>query len=245
MITKSKLKLIKSLSRKKYREEHQLFVVEGYKSIRELINSGIYTEVLLVTEGNHKLDDFDPDVISVKEMNNISNYTTAPGYLAVFKMIPKTETPDKGKILVLDDVKDPGNLGTIIRLADWFNIQHIICSEETVDMYNTKCVQASMASLSRVQIHYTELATFLNNTSLPIFVTAMDGKNVYETTLPQDAIIIMGNESHGISNEIQKLGKAISIPQYGTIQKTESLNVATATSLILGEWLRTTTITEK
>ncbi len=245
MITKSKLKLIKSLSRKKYREEHQLFVVEGYKSIRELIKSGLQTEILCVTEGNHKLDEYDPSLIGVKEMNNISNYTTSPGYLAVFKMIPKTRMPVQGKVLVLDDVKDPGNLGTIIRLADWFNIPHIVCSKETVDVYNSKSVQASMASLSRVQIHYTDLGTFLKNTTLPIYITAMNGHNVYKENLPQEGIIVMGNESHGIRPEIQTLGKAISIPQYGTIQKTESLNVATATSLILGEWLRTTSITEK
>ncbi|QJP34249.1 RNA methyltransferase [Nonlabens sp. Ci31] len=242
MITKSKLKLIKSLHRKKIREEHQLFIVEGYKSIRELLNSGLIAADILIVSGNHQLDAIEPEIISAKDMNILSNLKTAPGYLAVFKMNKKQELPKTGKIIVLDDVKDPGNLGTIIRLADWFGIEHIVCSMETVDVYNSKSVQASMASLARVQIHYTNLKEYLSNSLLPIFPTAMGGTSIYTATLPEQGIIIMGNESHGISEDLLATGTPISIPQYGKLQNTESLNVAMATSVILGEWLRSSSI---
>jgi TrmH family RNA methyltransferase len=242
MITKSKLKLIKSLNRKKIREEHQLFIVEGYKSIRELLNSGLIAEDILIVSGSHQLDDLEPEIISAKDMDILSNLKTAPGYLAVFKMIQKQELPKTGKIIALDDVKDPGNLGTIIRLADWFGIEHIVCSNETVDVYNSKSVQATMASLARVQVHYTNIKEYLSNSLLPIFPTVMGGTSIYMGTLPEQGIIIMGNESHGISEELLAIGTPISIPQYGKLQNTESLNVAMATSVILGEWLRSSSI---
>ncbi|MFT6798178.1 MAG: TrmH family RNA methyltransferase [Nonlabens sp.] len=242
MITKSKLKLIKSLNRKKIREEYQLFIVEGYKSIRELLNSGLIAEDILIVSGNHQLDDLEPEIISAKDMTILSNLKTAPGYLAVFKMNQKQELPMAGKIIALDDVKDPGNLGTIIRLADWFGIEHIVCSNETVDVYNSKSVQASMASLARVQVHYTHLKEYLSNSLLPIFPTAMGGTSIYKEKLPEQGIIIMGNESHGISEELLAIGTPISIPPYGKLQNTESLNVAMATSVILGEWLRSSSI---
>lgn len=240
MITKSKLKLIKSLSRKKTREEHQLFIVEGYKSIRELVNSGLIVQDILITAGNNHLDELDTEIISQKDMTSISSLKTPPGYLAVFKMNKQLELPQVGKIIALDDIKDPGNLGTIIRLADWFGIADIVCSKETVDVYNSKCVQASMASLARVQVHYTDLHEYLKQSILPIYPTAMNGKNIYTSALPEEGIIVMGNESAGVSERILKIGNSISIPQYGDVQETESLNVAMATSLILGEWMRTT-----
>jgi TrmH family RNA methyltransferase len=242
MITKSKLKLIKSLSRKKIREEYQLFIAEGYKSIRELLNSGLIAEDILIVSGNYQLDDLEPEIISAKDMNILSNLKTAPGYLAVFKMNQKQELPKTGKIIALDDVKDPGNLGTIIRLADWFGIEHVVCSNETVDVYNSKSVQATMASLARVQVHYTNLQEYLSNSLLPIFPTVMGGTSIYTEKLPEQGIIIMGNESHGISEELLTIGTPISIPQYGKLQNTESLNVAMATSVILGEWLRSSSI---
>lgn len=242
MITKSKLKLLKSLNRKKNRDAHQLFLVEGYKSIKELIYSGISATDLFITTGNHHLDDLEPAVITSQEMNTLSNFKTPPGYLAVFKMPEKQELPTTGKIIALDDIKDPGNLGTIIRLADWFGIKHIVCSPETVDVFNYKCVQASMASLARVQIHYTDLVSYIETTYLPVFPTLMNGTSIYEMQLPQDGIIIMGNESHGINKNLLQKGAPISIPQYGEQQDTESLNVAMATSLILGEWLRSTSL---
>lgn len=240
MVTKSRLKLIKSLSRKKNRDDHQLFLVEGYKSIQELSQTSLKCQQILVTEGHHALDSLSPDMVSKKEMALISTLKTPPGYLAVFEMPIKNQIKTDGLILALDDVKDPGNLGTIIRLCDWFDMPQIICSPETVDVFNPKCVQASMASLGRVQVDYVELQDYITDAGLDIFPTAMNGTSIYDMELPSTGIIVMGNESAGISQEILEQGTKISIPPYGKQPATESLNVAMATAVILGEWKRST-----
>ena len=239
MITKNKIKQIKGLARKKNRELLGLFVVEGYKSIRELKIAGLSMEEIYVTQNSNELRELNPTIISANEMKSISNLKTPPGYLAVVKMLDKASLPENGLILALDDIQDPGNLGTIIRLADWFDIPHIICSKETVDLYNPKCIQATMASIARVQVHYIDLNFYLEKTSLPIMVTSMDAKSIYGSSLPSNAILVMGSESHGISESIMLKGTQISIPRYGTeSDKTESLNVATATAILLAEWRR-------
>ncbi len=240
MVTKSRLKLIKSLSRKKNREQHQLFVVEGYKSIQELTQTNLELEQILVKDGNHHLDHLNVELISKKEMDQISMMKTAPGYLAVFKIPEELDLPNDELVVALDDIKDPGNLGTIIRMCDWFNVRHIICSLETVDVYNPKCVQASMASLGRVSIHYIDLKEYLKKQKLPLYATAMNAPSVYKTTLPKNGILLMGNESAGVSPELLQMGNTISIPSYGAFSTTESLNVATATSILLAEWRRST-----
>ncbi|KEZ92857.1 TrmH family RNA methyltransferase [Nonlabens ulvanivorans] len=240
MVTKSRLKLLKSLSRKKNRDDHQLFLVEGYKSILELSQTDLVRQQVLVTEGHHALDSLPTDIISKKDMSGVSTLKTPPGYLAVFEMPVKKEINVDGLVVALDDVKDPGNLGTIIRLCDWFDIKQIICSEETVDVFNPKCVQASMASLGRVQVDYVNLEEFLKDAQLDIYTTAMDGTSIYNMSLPENGILVMGNESAGISEEIMSLGSKISIPQYGSQPSTESLNVAMATAVVLGEWRRST-----
>lgn len=240
MVTKSRLKLLKSLSRKKNRDDHQLFLVEGYKSILELSQTALIRQQVLVTEGHHALDSLPTDIISKKEMAGISTLKTPPGYLAVFEMPEKKEINLSGLVVALDNVKDPGNLGTIIRLCDWFDVRQIICSLETVDVFNPKCVQASMASLGRVQVDYINLEEVLSTVPSTIFTTAMDGKSVYDTELPNQGVLVMGNESAGISEEIMSLGNKLSIPQYGSQPHTESLNVAMATAVLLGEWRRST-----
>ncbi|GAL00239.1 tRNA (guanosine(18)-2'-O)-methyltransferase [Nonlabens ulvanivorans] len=240
MVTKSRLKLLKSLSRKKNRDDHQLFLVEGYKSILELSQTDLVRQQVLVTEGHHALDSLPTDIISKKDMSGVSTLKTPPGYLAVFEMPVKKEINVDGLVVALDDVKDPGNLGTIIRLCDWFDIKQIICSEETVDVFNPKCVQASMASLGRVQLDYVNLEEFLKDAQPDIYTTAMDGTSIYNMSLPENGILVMGNESAGISEEIMSLGSKISIPQYGSQPNTESLNVAMATAIVLGEWRRST-----
>ncbi|WP_405350360.1 TrmH family RNA methyltransferase [Nonlabens sp. Asnod3-H03] len=240
MVTKSRLKLLKSLSRKKNRDDHQLFLVEGYKSILELSQTDLVRQQVLVTEGHHALDSLPTDIISKKDMSGVSTLKTPPGYLAVFEMPVKKEFNVDGLVVALDDVKDPGNLGTIIRLCDWFDIKQIICSEETVDVFNPKCVQASMASLGRVQVDYVNLEEFLKDAQPDIYTTAMDGTSIYNMSLPENGILVMGNESAGISEEIMSLGSKISIPQYGSQPSTESLNVAMATAVVLGEWRRST-----
>lgn len=239
MVSKNTLKTIKSLATKKGRETHKQFVVEGYKSVCELLETTLEAVMVLVTEGLDTIEGTQCETITPKEMQQISSLKTAPGYLAIFKMPETHEFPQTGRILVLDDIQDPGNLGTIMRLCDWFGISHIVCSKNTVDHYNPKTVQASMASIGRVHVYYTDLEKYLSQLQLPILVTAMNGTSIYKNALPENAALVLGNESHGVSSAIMNLGKSCTIPQYGT-QTTESLNVATASAIILAEWLRTT-----
>jgi TrmH family RNA methyltransferase len=177
--------------------------------------------------------------ISEAELKKISALATSNSCLAVFKIPKAKEMKESGLILALDDVRDPGNLGTIIRLCDWFGIETLFCSEETVDIYNPKVVQATMGSISRVNVVYGDLENFLVKTKLTVFGTFMDGKNIYQESLPNDGIIVMGNEANGISEAVEKLvTDRIAIPRFGDLQITESLNVATATAIILSEFKR-------
>ncbi len=240
MLIKSRMKIVRSLKRKRNRLQHAAFIVEGYKSIAELVTAGLQAEDIYVTAGNTVLDHLPAQEISAREMAQISQLTTPPGYLAVFKIPQQREFHLKGRTLALDGINDPGNLGTIIRLADWFGIDQIICSPETVDLYNPKSVQATMASLARIPIYYKNLEETLADCDLPVFYADMDGESIYKNPLPAAAIIIMGSESHGVSANLRNLAKAITIPSYGSKNNTESLNVATATSIITAEWLRVT-----
>jgi RNA methyltransferase, TrmH family len=139
----------------------------------------------------------------------------------------------------LDDIRDPGNMGTIIRLCDWFGIQQIVCSEQTVDIYNPKVVQATMGSISRVNVSYLDLERYLTISSKEIFGTFMEGENIYKKQLPQDGIVVLGNEANGISKIIENIiTQKITIPRFGDLQQTESLNVATATAIVLSEFRR-------
>jgi TrmH family RNA methyltransferase len=146
-----------------------------------------------------------------------------------------------GITVVLDAIRDPGNLGTIIRLCDWFGITQLVCSLDTVDCYNPKVIQATMGSIARLPIHYLDIESFLKGTNIPVYTAMMEGANVYQTSLPTNAILIMGNEANGVSSAVQALAThPIAIPQFGTIQATESLNVATATAILLSEFTRIT-----
>ena len=237
-ISKNQLKLITSLSQKKYRQKHKLFVAEGVKVVNELLNSSFELDQLFATE------DFDKQnkncqIISNEELRKISSLKTPNKVLGIFKIPAEKEIGNKGLILVLDDINDPGNLGTIIRLCDWFGITTLVCSNETVDCYNQKVVQSSMGSLTRLAIKYLNLKEYLSNTELPTFIADMDGENVYKKELPKEAVLIMGNEANGVSDEIKSLIKhKISIPRFGNLQETDSLNVATATAILLSEFRR-------
>ena len=239
-ISKNQLKLITSLSQKKYRQKHNLFIAEGVKVVREILNSSFEVVQVFAT------DDFSTSVsdekivrISETDLKKISSLKTPNNVLGLFKIPEKKVIYQNGLIVALDDINDPGNLGTIIRLCDWFGVSQIICSEKTVDCFNQKVVQASMGSLTRVNIEYLNLSEFLKNTNLPTFIADMNGENVYKSALPKEAILIMGNEANGISKEIKGIAKkTISIPQFGDSQKTESLNVATATAILLSEFRR-------
>jgi TrmH family RNA methyltransferase len=239
MVSKNQIKLITSLQQKKYRKIHQLFIAEGKKVILELLEAGFKLEFLFVTEENIFPTTYPSEYITEADLKKISALTTPNNCLAVFKTQDHQNHTESELILALDTIRDPGNMGTIIRLCDWFGITTLVCSEETVDRYNPKVVQATMGSLARVNLIYTNLHAYLSETKLPIYGTFMDGTSIYETQLPQKGIIVMGNEANGISKEVEDtITERIAIPRFGNLQLTESLNVATATAIILSEFRR-------
>ena len=230
-ITKNEIKLIKSLGQKKFRQQEQLFIVEGVKGIREFLDSEFELYQLFATD---EIFAADTTLISPKDLQRISALKTPNTALAIFKMPKSKSVIEASLVLALDDVRDPGNLGTIIRLCDWFGIEHLVCSSETVDCYNPKVIQATMGSLTRVQIEYTDLENYIQNSKLETYGTFMDGSSIYSEALPKKGIIIMGNEANGISSNIESLvHKKIGIPRFGNFKATESLNVATAAAIIL------------
>jgi TrmH family RNA methyltransferase len=239
-ISKNQLKRITSLSQKKYRQKHKLFIAEGIKVVKELLDSSFEIETLFCTNGFSTDSSVDTIVrISEADLKKISNLRTPNKVLGVFKIPDEIPVKKEGLILALDDINDPGNLGTIIRLCDWFGVTQLICSTKTVDCYNAKVVQASMGSLTRISIHYLDVLTYLSETKLPTFIADMEGENVYKTQLPKEGILIMGNEANGISQTIKGFVKnKLSIPRFGKIQETESLNVSTATAILLSEFKR-------
>lgn len=238
MLSKSQIKLITRLKQKKYRTTDGFFVAEGFKVVNELLDSTLELHHLFTLEPINSYAE-KQTIITEAELKKISFLTTPNKVLAVFK-IPEHKTIETKKLIVaLDDVRDPGNLGTIIRLCDWFGIRDLVCSIGTVDCYNPKVIQATMGSITRVNISYLNLNNFLTETETPVFGAYMDGKNVYKSELPKQGILIMGNEANGISQEIEKqVTQRISIPRFGDLQATESLNVATATAILLSEFKR-------
>ncbi len=240
MLSKNQLKGITSLQQKKYRFSHQLFFAEGIKVIQELVASNFELDHLYTTQMDFPtVSNEKKSLISENELKKISVLATPNTCLAVFKIPNEKKIINSGIILALDSIRDPGNLGTILRLCDWFGIHQIICSQDAVDIYNPKVVQATMGSIARVNVSYIDLESFITKTELPVFGTFMDGDNIYKTNLPREGIIIMGNEANGISPELEKLCKnKLMIPRFGSLQKTESLNVATATAIILSEFKR-------
>jgi len=241
MLSKSQIKLITSLAKKKYRKQHQFFVVEGIKSISEFLKSEFQLHQLFtIEEGLFSIDNLKSTLINETEFNKISFLTNPNKALAIFK-IPEPNTINTNQLIVaLDNVSDPGNLGTIIRLCDWFGISNLVCSLETVDCYNPKVVQASMGSLTRVNVNYVNLEIFLEKQKdLPLYGTFMKGENIYSTKVDDKGVLVLGNEANGIRNSIEELiTKKISIPRFGKTQETESLNVATAASILLSEFKR-------
>lgn len=239
MLTKSQIKLITSLGQKKFRNQHQLFVVEGFKGVEEFLKSDFELHHIFTTESVFKVDHQMMTLVSETELKKISSLTTPNIALALFKM-PKAQTIDYSKLIVaLDAIRDPGNLGTIIRLCDWFGVKDLVCSTTTVDCYNPKVVQATMGSLTRVAIHYIDLEDFLKTSKAQKFGAFMDGQVVYSEKLPEKGILVLGNEANGISASVESLiDKKISIPRFGNLQATESLNVATATAILLSEFRR-------
>ena len=240
MVSKNQIKLITSLQQKKFRSLHQLFVAEGVKVISELLQSKLELEHLYLTETLfEEVNTEKKTIISESDLKKISALNTPNNCLAIFKIPKDKPIFEEGLMLALDDIRDPGNLGTILRLCDWFGISQLVCSEQTVDLYNPKVIQATMGSIARVTVNYLDLNDFIGKTTLPVFGTFMEGKNIYGENLPKEGIIVMGNEANGISQKIEKsIKNRLTIPRFGELQQTESLNVATATAIILSEFRR-------
>jgi len=237
-ITKADIKYIKQLQQKKYRKQYGVFVVEGWKSIQDFIKAGYLPQKIYATK---QPDDFVTDSVESvtgKQLKQISSLQHPKDALAVFKIQAFDTLPSSGLILALDDLQDPGNLGTIIRTADWFGVRQIVCSENTVDCYNPKVVQATMGALANVSIIYTDLEAYLKQINLPVYGTFLDGENIYKSTLPQEAVMVIGNEGNGIKPEIAGLTThKLHIPK-APDAIAESLNAAIATAVVLNEFKR-------
>lgn len=247
MLSKNKIKYIHSLELKKNRKEEKAFIAEGHKLVGDLLGH-FHCRFLMATSSWMKehpfIDANEVMEVSNEELFKTSFLKTPQDVLAIF------EQPDykidlsvieKSLCLALDDVQDPGNLGTIIRLADWFGIENIFCSMNTVDVYNPKTIQATMGGIARVKLHYCslpELISKLNN--IPVYGTFLNGENIYTQKLSQQGLIIMGNEGNGVSSEVESLiNKRLYIPNYPQERQTsESLNVAIATAVVCAEFRR-------
>ena len=238
-LSKNKIKWIRSLHLKKNRDDLGLFLVEGDKMVTEalrefpeLIEEVYATQPL---EANHFKGV--SELISDAELAQISTVKTPNKALAVLRKPAKVDTNfSEGLILVLDGVQDPGNMGTILRTADWFGVKMIVCSEDTADIYNPKVIQASMGSMLRMNVKYTALDTFLSTCQARIYGASLEGENVYRVALDKTAVLVMGNEGKGIRPNIQTfINSPIHIPGFG---KAESLNVAVATGILLSEFTR-------
>ena len=237
MLSKNQVKLIQKLHQKKYRNELNLFIVEGKKSINEFLQAGYTPQLLIATEAfTTSVPQHLITPVSKDELRKVSTLQNPDEGLAVFEQPKHKGILQEGVIVALDNVQDPGNLGTIIRLCDWFGVETLLCNTQTVDCYNPKVVQASMGSLTRVAVHYLDLAAFLTTTALPVYTMDLEGENLYTATFPKDCILILGNEANGISSEVRALSnEVITIPRFSKHQRTESLNVAMAGAIILSE----------
>jgi len=237
MLSKNQVKLIQKLHHKKYRNELNLFIVEGKKSINEFLQAGYTPQLLIATEAfTTSVPQYLITPVSKDELRKVSTLQNPDEGLAVFEQPKHKGILQEGVIVALDNVQDPGNLGTIIRLCDWFGVETLLCNTQTVDCYNPKVVQASMGSLTRVAVHYLDLAAFLTTTALPVYTMDLEGENLYTATFPKDCILILGNEANGISMEVRALSnEVITIPRFSKHQRTESLNVAMAGAIILSE----------
>lgn len=239
MLSKNEIKHIQSLYHKKQRDEQGLFLVEGKKMAQELLNSNFLIHKIYATSVWLQHNDAQKPITTIvtdDELKKISQLTTPNEVLMIVEAI-KASTPkifNQQLTLVVDDLQDPGNFGSIIRIADWFNIPQIICSNNTVDVYNFKVLQATMGSFLRVHIAYTNLEDYLSKTNQPIYGALLKGNNIFETQLIKDGYLIIGNEGKGISNSLQQLiTNPITIPKFGSA---ESLNAAIATGIIVSHF---------
>ena len=241
-ISKTHTKFIKSLQLKKYRLAEQAFLVEGEKSVLEVINSDFQVNEIICTEAFY--DKYQSELTGlqlwqVDELSALGSFRSNNQALAIVQMKEnRMFRYGGGLVLALDDVNDPGNLGTIIRIADWYGIAGILASPETCELYNPKVISATKGSFTRIPVFYNTLADSIRELQLPVIAADMEGDNVHQTSLPVDLCLIMGNEAHGISEELHSLiDKRIHIPSYGNA---ESLNVGVAAAVIIDNYRRST-----
>lgn len=237
MLTAHKIKIFNSLDKKKFRQKYNLFLVEGNKIINELKDSTYKpTEIFSINPEELHFPKTETHLITERDLKKISFLQTPKDSIAVVELPEQKFLENKNIQLILDGIQDPGNLGTIIRLADWFGIEQIICSEDTVDLYNPKVIQATKGSFARVNVFYTDLKDFLKNSIAENIGTDMIGENIYHVKFPEKFNLILGNEGNGMRPDVEKLvTKNITIPRFGNAQSTESLNVSMATAIILGQ----------
>ncbi len=253
MISKNRLKYVRSLEMKKYRKADGVFVAEGHKLVGDLLD--VFECTYLVATPDwlsanalwvERQRGVEIDEVTEDELRRVSFQETPQQVLAVFKQpvysVDVNEVVRKQLCLALDDVQNPGNLGTIVRLADWFGIEHIFCSKGCADIYNPKTVQATMGGIARVQMHYVDLPEMLSSLErgIPVYGTFLDGDNMYQKTLENRGLIVMGNEGKGVSQEVEALvSERLYIPNYPEGRETsESLNVAIATAIVCAEFRR-------
>ena len=250
MVSKNQIKFIRQLELKKFRRREGLFVAEGPKVVGDLLRAGFRPTAVYATEEWSRADavysvgDSKQSVpftlISDDELRKLSFLQHPQQVLALFPIPkPAQEITVRGLCLALDGVQDPGNLGTIIRIADWFGISTIYCSESTADAWNPKVVQATMGSIARVNIVYTDLAQLIDKSQVPVYSTLLDGEDIYTKPLSSEGLIVMGNEGNGISSDIrQRIAHRLLIPSFHTGDTAESLNVAIATAITCSEFRR-------
>lgn len=261
MLSKNRLKYLHSLQQKKARRQEGVFVAEGTKCVGDLLKAGFHAKIVVCTkewaemngiktssdDGNFHCKDTDYSIVTEEELRKASFLLHPQQVMAVFLLpvntiVPSSDDLKNNLFIALDGVQDPGNLGTIIRIADWFGINTILCSNDTVDAFSPKVVQATMGSIARVNIKYCDLVEYIGSLSqdTPVYGTFLDGDNIYSSPLSENGIIVMGNEGNGISSELRKhINKHLLIPSYPPNSPTaESLNVAVATAITIAEFRR-------
>ena len=236
MISKNQLKLLRALGQKKQRKAHGLFLVQGEKNVLELANSALNVKQVFATAEflaahHNELSNFECIEASLDDLTKASTLVSNNAAIAVVE-IPSVETPKaQGLMIALDGVSDPGNLGTIIRVADWYGIKHIVASTDCADPYNPKTISATMGSFGRVTVSQLDLPNYLEQSNLPVYGAFLEGESVHKTDFAAEGILLMGSESHGIREHAAKfVTDKITIPAFGGA---ESLNVAMATGIIL------------
>ena len=242
MISNRESKFIKSLQLKKFRQLENQFVVEGAKNVLELLQSDlevvkIYATVDFSEKYKGQLSRYEDSLVEAKEadLKKVGSFTSNNAALALVKMPQPTKVDTSQSILAFDRIKDPGNLGTVIRIADWYGFKQIVCSPESVDCYNPKVISATMGSFARVRVHYADLAELLRN-SAHVYGTTLQGDNIHQLKFQEPAVVVFGNESEGLADELkQYLTQEVFIPGYGGA---ESLNVAVSTAVFCDNFRR-------